>query len=30
VDDGDKNNVTGYLKEVGKVDLELLYEQWNE
>jgi hypothetical protein len=30
VDDGDKNNVTGYLKEVGKVDLELLHEQWNE
>jgi hypothetical protein len=27
---GDKNDVTNYLKEVGKVDLELLHEQWNE
>jgi hypothetical protein len=30
VDDVEKNNVTGYLKEVGKVNLELLHEQWNE
>jgi len=30
VDDGDKIDVTGYLKEVGKVDLELLHEHWNE
>jgi hypothetical protein len=30
VDNGDRSDVTGYLKEVGKVNLELLHEQWNE
>ncbi|CZR52655.1 related to monooxigenase [Phialocephala subalpina] len=29
-EDGGKNDVTPYLKEVGKVDLELLHEVWNE
>ncbi|KAF4627805.1 hypothetical protein G7Y89_g10350 [Cudoniella acicularis] len=29
-EDVDKNDVTRYLKEVGKVDLELLHEYWNE
>ena len=27
---GDENDVTPYLKDIGKVDLEVLHEHWNQ